>query len=708
MLRKMKSACVCGQPSFSILHFPFSIHLDKSPFINESQRMGRSMDYPLTTIRGIGPAKTKAFEAAGIHTVRELVMFLPKEYRDLDDITALCDLRPGDTAAVKVRVAGEASVRFARKLTIIKVYVTDGSETLPVVWFNQPWLKAQMTQGRELLLYGRAELRNGVVTLVSPTVESGGGLVPVYRNIQGIPAKALRQSVEAALKICEGQWPDELPERVRRRHGLCERNFAMRCAHFPDSREALLAARRRIAFEELLLYQVALQLFRHGDRPGIQIEFPEEAVERFWSALPFAPTNAQRRVLDEVAADLRSERAMARMIQGDVGSGKTALAFAAIALAHAGGWQSALMAPTEVLARQHYESAKQLLEPLGLRCGLLVGSLTVKQHRLAHEAVATGQWDVAIGTHALITEGVEYKNLGLVVTDEQHRFGVRQRSMLSEKGDAPNVLVMSATPIPRTLSLILYGDLDISIVDELPPGRTPVRTRIVPEAKREGLYGFLREEVRKGRQVYFVCPLVEESEAIEAVPAEVVYEDLRTKKLPDLRIELVHGRMKPADKDAALERFRKGEADVLVSTTVIEVGVNVPNATVMVIENAERFGLAQLHQLRGRVGRGAHESWCFLMAEPNARLKFMCSTSDGFKVAQKDMELRGPGELFGTRQSGTLTAGIGALAGDAELLKLTHDEAHALMRNPDDEDTRAVIALARARFADRLENVAVN
>ena len=295
-----------------------------------------------------------------------------------------------------------------------------------------------------------------------------------------------------------------------------------------------------------------------------------------------------------------------------------------------------------------------------------------------------------------------------MVTDEQHRFGVRQRTLLSEKGDAPNVLVMSATPIPRTLSLILYGDLDISIVDELPPGRTPVQTRIVPEAKREGLYGFLREEVQRGRRVYVVCPLVEESEAIEALPAEAVYEDLRTKRLPELRIELVHGRMKPADKDAALERFRRGEADVLVSTTVIEVGVNVPNATVMVIENAERFGLAQLHQLRGRVGRGAHESWCFLMAEPNPRLRFLCATADGFRVAQKDMELRGPGELFGTRQSGTLAAGIGTLAGDTELLKRTHDEARALMRHPESDDARTVIALARERFADRLEHVAVN
>ena len=666
------------------------------------------MDISLSQIKGIGPARLRAFEAAGIRTVRELTMFLPREYRDLTQTVPLAALKPGDTACVKVRVAGEVSERRARRLLITKLYVTDDTDTVPVLWYNQPWLKKQMAPGRELLLYGKAEHKQGYVTLVSPSIESARGLIPVYRSIAGIPPKALRQSVEAALKLCEGQWPDELPEPLRRRYGLCERNFAMRNAHFPDSREALEAARRRIAFEELLLYQIALRLFRSTGQSGVRIEFDDGQLEAFWQGLPFAPTNAQRRVLSEVAADLRSPRAMARMVQGDVGSGKTAIAFAAIALSHAGGWQSALMAPTEVLARQHYEAARKLLEPMGMKVGLLVGSLTPKQHRLAHEAIASGEWDVAIGTHALITEGVAYKKLGLVVTDEQHRFGVRQRTQLSEKGDAPNVLVMSATPIPRTLSLILYGDLDISIVDELPPGRTPVATRIVPESKRPGLYDFLRREAAKGRQAYFVCPLVEESEAVEALPAEAVYEDLRTNKLPELRIELVHGKMRPADKDAALERFRTGEADILVSTTVIEVGVNVPNATVMVIENAERFGLAQLHQLRGRVGRGTEESWCFLMAEPNPRLKFLCSTTDGFKIAQKDMELRGPGELFGTRQSGTLTAGIGALAGDAELLKLTHDEARDLMAAPDDPDSRAVIDLARERFADKLRDVAVN
>ena len=665
-------------------------------------------DVSLSTIRGIGPARLKAFEAAGIRSVRDLVMFLPRDYRDLSAFTPLSEVRPGETVSVRVRVAGEVSQRRARKLVITKVYVTDGSETMAVVWYNQPWLKDQLTRDRELMLYGRCEARGGSIQLSSPTIEQETGLIPVYRSISGVPAKAVRQSVEAALKVCEGQWPDELPESIRRRYGLCERNFAMRNAHFPDSREALETARRRIAFEELLLYQVAISLCRHSGEPGVQIASSEADLEKYWQRMPFPPTGAQKRVLQEIASDMRTPNAMARMVQGDVGSGKTAVAFGAIYLAVRGGYQAALMAPTEVLARQHYEGAKAMLEPLGMKAGLLVGSLTQKQHRLAHEAIASGEWDVVIGTHALITEGVEYKNLGLTVTDEQHSFGVRQRTELSRKGEAPNVLVMSATPIPRTLSLILYGDLDISIIDELPPGRKGVKTRIVPEDKRQGMYGFLRSEVHKGRQVYVVCPLVEESEAVDALPAELVYENLRTRDLPDLRIELVHGRMKAADKDAVLEKFRKGEADVLVSTTVIEVGVNVPNASVMVVENAERFGLAQLHQLRGRVGRGSDEAWCFLMAEPNERLKFLASTTDGFKIAQKDMELRGPGDLFGTRQSGSIVCGVGTLAGDTQLLKLVHDEARELLRDRENPDAQAVIRMAEEAYVQKFRDAAVN
>ena len=666
------------------------------------------MNIPLSQVKGIGPARRTALESAGIRTVRELVMYLPKEYRDMLEATPLNEAKPGDMIAARVSVAGDVTEQRAKKLLITKVYVTDGTETLQAVWYNQPWLKKQLPRGREMLIYGKVEMRRGVLSIVTPVIESEEKIVPVYKPVAGIQQKTFRQLVETALGVCEGQWPDDLPADIKRRYGLCERNFAIRNAHFPDSREALEAARRRIAFEELLLYQVALSIFRTGVKDGVEIGVDDAAVDAYWASLGFPPTGAQRRVLAEIVDDMRSPKAMARLVQGDVGCGKTAIAFGAMLMAVQGGYQAALMAPTEVLAQQHYESAVRLFGPMGIEVGLLTGSMGVRAHREAHEAIATGKWRMIIGTHALITEKVEYENLGLVITDEQHRFGVRQRSMLGEKGDQPNVLVMSATPIPRTLSLILYGDLDISIVDELPAGRTPVRTRIVPADKRDDMYGFLRAEVGKGRQIYVVCPLVEESEAVDAVSAEQVFEELTRKKLPELRIALVHGRQKPAEKDATLEAFRAGEYDVLVSTTVIEVGVNVPNATVMVIENAERFGLAQLHQLRGRVGRGSFESWCFLMAEPNERLRMLTKTNDGFKIAQKDMELRGPGELFGYRQSGALDAGLGAMAGDTAMLKLTHDEARALLRDPENETSRAVMALARETYADRLNEVAMN
>ena len=666
------------------------------------------MDMPLTNVRGIGPARLKALKDAGLDGVRDLVLFLPREYRDMTRTARLSEARAGETAAFRVCVAGDMTVRRVKTLTISTVYVTDGTETVQAVWYNQPWLKDQMPRGRELVLFGRMEMRKGYPQLISPAIEPGEGILPVYKPVPGIPQKAFRQLMEAALRVSEGQWPDELPQSIRQKYGLCERNFAMRNAHFPDSMEALAAARRRIAFEELLLYQVALSLFRLGARAGRSMDFSDADVEDYWRALPFPPTGAQRRVLEEIAWDMREERAMARLVQGDVGCGKTAIAFGAMALAVKSGFQAALMAPTEVLAQQHFEAAANLFGEKGIGVGLLTGSMTAKGHREAHEKIRSGQWRIVIGTHALITEKVEYENLGLVITDEQHRFGVRQRTLLSEKGGAPDVLVMSATPIPRTLALILYGDLDISIVDELPPGRTPVRTRIVPEDKREGMYGFLRAEVEKGRQVYVVCPLVEDSEAVDAVSAEAVYEALAKKHLKGLRVALAHGKQKNQEKDAALEAFRAGEIAVLVSTTVIEVGVNVPNATAMVIENAERFGLAQLHQLRGRVGRGAHESWCFLMAEPNERLRLLTQTNDGFKISEKDMELRGPGELFGYRQSGAVDAGLSALAGDTALLKITHDEARDIVKNPENPAAAAVIALARESFRDRLEDIAMN
>jgi len=664
------------------------------------------MDLPLSALKGVGPARQKALEAAGMTGVRALIHHLPKEYRDLSDVRPLGTLAAGDTAAVRVRVAGGANVHFAgKKLTVVKVRVQDDSDSMNVVWYNQPWLKDSLVPGRELLLYGKCEARFGEIQLVSPSVENlsdVGSLKPVYKPVTGISAKVLSQLIDQALSLMEGQWHDDLPLSLRQTYGLCERNYAFLNAHHPQNADALAAARRRLAFEELLVFQVGLWLLRGSRSSGVSIGCPDSLADDFWNTLPFEPTGAQRRVLREVLSDMRAGYPMARLVQGDVGSGKTAIAFAAMYAAVKSGWQCALMAPTEILASQHMETAQKMLEPLGITCGLLTGSLTAKKKREAHEAIASGQWQAVIGTHALITEGVQYHNLGLVITDEQHRFGVKQRSSLSEKGASPNVLVMSATPIPRTLSLILYGDLDISIVDELPPGRTPVKTNVVPEAKRNDMYGFLRKEVQKGRQVYVVCPLIEESEAVDALPAEVVFERLKREQLPDLRIELVHGRLKAKDKDAILNAFHAGEIDVLVSTTVIEVGVNVPNASVMVIENAERFGLAQLHQLRGRVGRGAAVSYCFLMAEPNQRLRLMTKSNDGFEIAQKDMELRGPGDLFGVRQSGALSLGPCACMGDTSLLKETHDAARTLLKNPDSEVTQAIIALARESYPDAL------
>ena len=663
------------------------------------------MDVNLSEIRGIGKTRLQALKADGIETVRQLLLRLPAEYRDLTRVTPIDALREGETAAVAGRIETPRSFRKGR-LAITSALVTDESGAIRAVWYNQPWLAKSLLGGREVLLYGRVERRSGL-QLTSPSFEKERGIVPVYRKTSGIPGAAFRDIVAQALKDSEGQWPDELPETLRLRHGLAERNFAMRAAHLPESFEALEVAKRRLAFEELLIYQVGLWILRGRRSEGAAIPCPPEDVEAFWASLPYRPTGSQARVLHEIARDLESDAAMARLVQGDVGCGKTAIAMGALFLTAKRGFQGALMAPTEVLARQHYESAKQVLEPLGVSCGLLTGSMTAKEHRKAHEAIASGAWRVAIGTHALITEKVAYDNLGLVVTDEQHRFGARQRTALGAKGQAANVLVMSATPIPRTLSLILYGDLDISVVDELPPGRTPVKTRLVPDEKRPALYGFLRKEVMEGRQVYVVCPLVEESEAIDAQNAQSVYEDLRDNSLIGLRVGLVHGKMKSAEKDAALEAFRKGELDVLVSTTVIEVGVNVPNASVMVVENADRFGLAQLHQLRGRVGRGSQESWCFLMAEPNEKLKLMTATNDGFEIARKDLETRGPGDVLGYRQSGGASMGLWQMA-DGRLLKETHDEARSLLKRPNSDEAKQVIALAREQLAEKLREVAMN
>ena len=655
----------------------------------------------LSTLKGVGPARLKTLNENGIFTRMDLLMRLPREYRDLSRPVPISDLTAGTMCAVRAEVVAPATQTFAKRLVLTRAQISDGSETATAIWFNQPWLKQNLPVGRKLLLYGRVETKGGRPILSCPSIEREEGLIPVYKPVADIPAKLMRQWI---LESLEGEIEDELPASVRGQYGLCGLREALIGAHKPSSAEELRSGLYRLTFENLLMFQLAAALLRNTARRGVRIDCAPGDEDRFWRSLPFPPTGAQARVLSEIAADLRADTAMARLTQGDVGCGKTAVAFGAIFLAARGGWQSAMMAPTEILACQHYESAVRVLAPLGISVGLLTGSMTPKAHREARAKIQSGEWNAVFGTHALITENVEYRHLGLVITDEQHRFGVRQRSLLGEKGENPNVLVMSATPIPRTMSLILYGDLDLSVIDELPPGRVPVKTRIVPEKKRKDMYGFIRSEVKKGRQAYFVCPLVEESEAVDAQSAENLFEDLRETAFPDLKVQLVHGKMRAKDKDNIIEDFRRGETNVLVSTTVIEVGVNVPNATVMVVENAERFGLAQLHQLRGRVGRGADEAWCFLMANASDKLKIMTETNDGFKIAEKDMELRGPGDLFGTRQSGALLENAVSAATDAQTLKITHELAREIAKRPrDDAAANDLKRLAKAWAAKRGE-----
>lgn len=665
----------------------------------------------LSMLKGIGPTRLESLRAMGIVSLRDLLCYLPVRYEDRTQVTP-CALAHGGDVLVAGIVLDKPKLSRFNGLTKITATVQDASGKLGLVWYNQPWVCQQLPVGQEIMLYGRVAVKNNRRVLQNPQQVTEKSILPVYKAVKGIPAKIFRNMMQAALEQVEDCCPETLPSGLRLRHELCERNFAIRQAHFPDNLDNLRMARKRLAFEPMLMYQAAIGLIGNRRADGYALPIGENAAEAFWANMPFPPTGAQRRVLEEIAADMRRSWAMSRLVQGDVGCGKTALAFGAIAMACGAGYQSAMMAPTEILASQHYESAKVMLETMGISCGLLIGSMKAREKKAAHAALKDGTWQAVFGTHALISDGVSYQHLGLVITDEQHRFGVRQRSTLQKKGEddrSPHVLVMSATPIPRTLALILYGDLDISVVDELPPGRTPVRTRIVPESKRTGMYGFLRQQVAAGRQAYVVCPLVEDSEAIDNVrSAKATYDALSKGELSGLRVGLTWGAQPPEEKAEVLRRFYDGTLDVLVSTTVIEVGVSVQNATVMIIENAERFGLSQLHQLRGRVGRGSAESWCFLLAEENERLRTLCATNDGFLVAQKDLELRGPGDLMGTRQSGEIMAGF-LLDGDVRLLEEAARCMKELRENPALQEERAAVEREAGLFyRDQLAHVALN
>lgn len=661
-------------------------------------------------VKGVGPARRQALEQAGLFVPEALVERLPVGYRDTEHTTPIGMLRAGMETAFEGVVAEQARIVRMGARVYVTAKIADETGTIKCTWFSAPWMQKNLPTGKRLRFWGRiTRPKNGGMLGVNPSIVDTPCIQPVYRPLDKVPPKTMRSLIAAALDA--GRYDDALPETFRNRYHLCPRQFALRQAHFPDSMASLDEARRRLAFEELTLFQMHLQSLRARHPQGVCIPASASQTDAFWASLPFVPTAAQRWVLEDIRVDLAASPPMARLVQGDVGSGKTAIAFGALYLAAQAGYQGALMAPTEVLASQHFRTAQRLLEPLGVSCALIMQKMPAAQRKAAQSQAADGSAQVIIGTHALLSQGTHYHNLGLAITDEQHRFGVRQRTALSAKagGPAPNVLVMSATPIPRTLSLILYGDLDVSVIDELPPGRTPVRTHIVPEHKRDGMYGFLRAQAAAGKQAYIVCPLVDESETVDAVSAEEMYEALRSGPLASLRVGLIHGRQKLEEKDGTLAAFSGGMLDVLVSTTVIEVGVDVPNATVMVIENADRFGLSQLHQLRGRVGRGGAESYCFLMAQSNERLEALVSTTDGFVIAQKDLEQRGPGEWFGTRQHGAPHLPGASLGGDVRLLEETQQAVRQLLSDPSrHHEAQQLRSAASMRFGKALDEIGMN
>ncbi|MCL2567916.1 MAG: ATP-dependent DNA helicase RecG [Oscillospiraceae bacterium] len=650
-------------------------------------------------MKGIGDVRAKALNKLGITSLGDLITTFPRAYDDRRQFAAIQNLTPGETVSVRAIVANEPRLQTIRRgLDLLKFRAVDESGSLEVAFFNQGYRKDQIKKGESYVFYGKVggtllapAMQNPVMEQEADAGRLTGRIVPIYRLTQGVSQTILLNAMTQGLIACGDLFPDPLPEAVREAHGLAQTRFAYHNIHFPESEEALQLARRRLIFEELFLLAASLHLIR-GRREGVSGRVvPAVDLAPFYAALPFSLTGAQKRAIGDALADMAGDRPMSRLVQGDVGSGKTVVAAAAAWAAFRAGYQSAFMAPTEILAEQHYQTLSTLLEPLGMRVGLLKGSMGAKQKREMGALIESGFFHLVVGTHALISEDVRYHNLALVITDEQHRFGVDQRSALKEKGDHPHMLVMSATPIPRTLALILYGDLDISIIDELPPGRQAVETYAVDESKRERIYNFTRKLLDEGRQAYYVCPAIEVdpddvSGGMKAV--EAYAKRLQEEVFPDRKVAFLHGKLKAKDKEKIMSAFSKGETDILVSTTVIEVGVDVPNAALMVIENAEHFGLSQLHQLRGRVGRGKHQSYCVLFSSNEAesvkaRLAIMCQTGDGFQIAEEDLRLRGPGDFFGSRQHGLPEMGLASFTYNMDVLKEAQSAAmEVLARDP--------------------------
>ena len=636
---------------------------------------------PITILKGIGPSKAKQFENLNIFTLRDLICHFPRGYEDRTKIIPIEKLEVDTPACFRAMVMNTPRTNHIRKgLDITKVQVADHSGRLTLTFFNNRYVVDQLRYGKEYIFYGAVSgdfigynMTNPVFEAMDSAPVTTRRILPVYPLTAGLSNAAVLKAVQQALSLCDP--PAEiLPESVRKQYGILPAERAYYAIHEPATMAEAEMAKKRLIFEEFFVFSAGLSLMRAARAEKKSEPYRNLDMKPFLAALPFTLTGAQSRAVEEILADFQSGAPMNRLVQGDVGSGKTMVAAAAAYCAANNHHQSALMAPTEILAEQHYESLNRLFTPLGIRVGLLTGSMTPKEKRLTREAIASGEIQLAVGTHALLSEATRFHSLGLVITDEQHRFGVAQRSKLSAKGSDPHLLVMSATPIPRTLALLMYGDLDVSIINELPPGREAVDTFLVGESYRPRINAFIRKQVAEGHQCFVVCPAVEESEELGIKAATVWAETLQQTVFPDLRIALLHGQMKGAEKEAAMAAFARGEADVMVATTVIEVGVDVPNATLMVIEDADRFGLSQLHQLRGRVGRGKAKSFCILTShnknqETLLRLKALCKTTDGFQIAEEDLKMRGPGDFFGSRQSGLPTFRVANLSYDLQTLK---------------------------------------
>ena len=644
-------------------------------------------------VKGIGPKKAYKLNKLGIFTLKDLLYYFPRQYEDRNNLKKISELKNEDKATIKAVIVGITTSTPRKGMTLTKVDIKDETGYAKLVFFNQPYVSNTFRSGDTILVFGKVkkefknvELSSCEIEHLSNSPKNTCKIMPIYPLTFGVTNKEIISIIKSVLSNKELTIKEYLPKNIIDKYKLCSIDYAIRNIHSPINKESFKIALYRIIFEEFLILQLGLFMFKNGvtEIEGIKFE-KNENLKDIINSLPFKLTKAQNRALNEIIEDMESTKVMNRLVQGDVGSGKTVVALLALANCVLNGYQGALMAPTEILAEQHYISLTETLKDFGMNVELLVGSLTKKQKENVLERVKNKEIDILIGTHALIEDKVEFSNLGIVITDEQHRFGVRQRGKLSDKGNNPDVLVMTATPIPRTLALILYGDLDISIIDELPPGRQPIDTIAVSKDKRDRAYNNLvRDEVEKGRQVYIVCPLVEESESIEAKAAVELVDELKQEYFSDLRVGLLHGKMKASEKESIMKSFKNKDLDILVSTTVIEVGVNVTNATLMIIENAERFGLAQLHQLRGRVGRGKHKSYCILIYASKSdvckqRMSIMEETNDGFKISEKDLEIRGPGEFFGTRQHGLPELKIANIFKHMKILKIAQQEARYII-----------------------------